>query len=104
MEVSIWRKVAVVSEVPPGEIKGVDIENHQVALYNIEGRFYATDNICTHAFALMSDGWIEGDHVLCPLHAGRFEIATGKAMGDPVDCNLKIYPVRLSGEDVEVCV
>jgi nitrite reductase/ring-hydroxylating ferredoxin subunit len=52
----------------------------------------------------LSEGWLEGDQVECPLHGGRFEVATGKAMGDPVDCDLKTYPVRVSGEDVEVCI
>ena len=64
----------------------------------------ATDNVCTHAFALLSDGWLDGEYVECPLHGGRFEVATGKAMGDPVVCDLRTFPVRVSGDDIEILI
>jgi nitrite reductase/ring-hydroxylating ferredoxin subunit len=62
----------------------------------------ATDNICTHAFALLSDGWLDGDCIECPLHAGRFDVRTGKALGPPVDEDIKVYPVRIVGDDIQV--
>lgn len=99
-----WVKVAELSEAPPGEIKGVLVGEQHVAICNIDGRLYASDNVCTHAFALLSDGWIEDGCMVCPLHGGRFEAATGKAMGDPVDCDLKTFPVRVVGEDIEVLI
>jgi naphthalene 1,2-dioxygenase ferredoxin component len=57
---------------------GVKAGDLGVALYNIEGQLYATHNICTHAHAMLSDGWLDGDVIECPLHGGLFEVKTGK--------------------------
>jgi nitrite reductase/ring-hydroxylating ferredoxin subunit len=75
-----------------------------VALYNVEGRIYATHNICTHAQALLSDGWLDGDVIECPLHGGRFDVKTGKGLGAPITCDLKILPVRIEGDTIQVNV
>jgi nitrite reductase/ring-hydroxylating ferredoxin subunit len=99
-----WHKVAKVGDIAAGEIFGAEIGDTSVALYNLDGTFYATDNICTHAFAMLSDGWVSGEEVECPLHGGRFEIKTGKALGDPVECDITTFPVRVVGEDVEVLI
>ncbi len=48
------------------------------------------------------EGWLDGDCIECPLHAGRFEVRTGKALGPPVDEDIKVYPVRIVGNDVQV--
>jgi nitrite reductase/ring-hydroxylating ferredoxin subunit len=97
-----WVKVATTGEVRDGEVVGKNVADKPIAVCNLGGEFYALDNVCTHAFALMSDGWIEGDTIECPLHAGKFEIRTGKGLGDPIDDDLKVYPVRVSGDDVEI--
>src|SRR5215813_4450819 len=76
-----WVTVAKLSDLAPGEVKGVEHGDKQIALYNVEGKICATDSICTHAFAMLSDGWLDGDVIECPLHAGRFEVCTGKAVG-----------------------
>lgn len=99
---SNWIRVAAREDVKSGGILGVEIGGRRIALYNLDGRFHATDNVCTHAFALMSDGYLEGDVIECPLHGGRFNIRTGKGLGPPIVCDLKIYPVRLHGDDIEV--
>jgi len=78
------------------------VGDRQIAIYNVDGELYATDNVCTHAFALLSDGWLDGDVIECPLHGGRFEVRTGKALGYPVEVDLKTYQVRVVGEDVQV--
>ena len=63
---------------------------------NCDGEIFATDNICTHAYAKLSDGWIERGEIECPLHAGRFDIRTGKATAPPCADDLKTYPVAWS--------
>lgn len=83
---------------------GLEIDDHRIALYNVEGTIHATANVCTHAFALLSDGWLEGDTVECPLHGGRFDVVTGKAMGDPVDCDLRVFPVEIEDGVVRVFI
>jgi len=97
-----WHKVAQRSKLAEGDIVGASIGDKQVAVYLIGGEIYATDNICTHAYACLSDGYLEGDIIECPLHAGRFEVKTGKALGAPVTQDIAVYPVKLEGDDVMV--
>jgi len=97
-----WVSVAKLAAVMPGEVVGVKLGEREIALYNIDGAIHATDNLCTHAFALLSQGWLDGDCIECPLHGGRFEVKTGKGQGPPVSDDLKTYKVRMTGEDIQV--
>ena len=97
-----WVTVAESGSIPDGEMKGVTVGSQEVALYNIKGEIFATDNLCTHAFAFLSDGWLDGEEVECPLHAGRFEIKTGKGLGPPIPCDIKTFPVRVESGQVQV--
>ncbi|HWK45719.1 MAG TPA: non-heme iron oxygenase ferredoxin subunit [Stellaceae bacterium] len=90
-----WVRLAGIDELAEGEILGVEAGGKQIALYNVDGSIYATDNVCSHAYALLSDGYLDGDVIECPLHAGRFEVKTGKALGAPVTKDLAAYPVRV---------
>ncbi len=73
-----------------------------VALYEVEGEIYATDNLCTHGAARMSDGFLEGREIECPLHQGRFDVCTGRALCAPVTQNIKTYPVKIEGQRVMI--
>jgi len=94
--------VAKTTEIPEDEAKRVIIGDHQIAIFNLAGAFYATDDVCTHAYASLSEGYVEDGCVECPLHAGLFDIKTGKAQGVPVVEDIKTYPVRIDGEDIHV--
>jgi nitrite reductase/ring-hydroxylating ferredoxin subunit len=97
-----WVTAAKLAAVKPGEVVGVTLGEREIALYNIDGAIYATDNLCTHAFAFLSQGWLDGDCIECPLHGGRFEVKTGKGQGPPVNDDLKTYKVQTKGEDIQV--
>jgi len=97
-----WVTVAQLADIGEGEVLGVEIGDNSIALYNLDGEIFATDNICTHAFAMLSDGWLDGDCIECPLHAGRFDVRTGKALGPPVDEDIKVYSARVVGNDIQV--
>jgi nitrite reductase/ring-hydroxylating ferredoxin subunit len=97
-----WVTVASRGKLGDGDILGVSVGEEQIALYNLDGEIYATSNVCTHAFALLSDGWLDGEVIECPLHAGRFEVKTGKGLGPPIPCDIKTYPVRVVGDEVQV--
>jgi len=99
-----WITVADRSSVEIGNVIAVNAGDVDIALYNIDGQFYATHNVCTHAHALLSDGWLEGDIIECPLHGGRFEAKTGKGLGAPVTCDIKTFPVRIEGDAIQVKV
>jgi len=102
MSDEIWHQVANTTEIKPEDPKKVTIGSEEIALYNIDGDFYATHNICTHAFASMADGFQEGGEIECPLHEGRFDIKTGKALCAPVSEDLKIYEVKVEDGNVFV--
>jgi nitrite reductase/ring-hydroxylating ferredoxin subunit len=97
-----WHLVATTSEVLVDEPKAVKIGEHNVAIYNVDGAYYATDDICTHEYASLCEGFIDGDIVECPLHAGQFHIPTGKAMSPPVTEDLRTFKVKVEGNDIFV--
>ena len=99
---SEWVTVGAASKLTPGEMTGVQVGDREVALYNLGGEFRATDNLCTHAFAYLTDGWLEDGIVECPLHGGRFEVATGKGLGPPIPCDIAVHEVRVVGDDIQV--
>lgn len=90
-----WVKVAGVSDVPEDGTLLVDLRGEPVCLYNIGGKIYATHDTCTHGQASLADGFVEGEEIECPLHQGRFHIATGKAVAVPCTEDLRTYPVRI---------
>jgi nitrite reductase/ring-hydroxylating ferredoxin subunit len=99
-----WVTVASTATLGQGEMIAVTLGRRELAIYNIDGEFYATDNLCTHALAYLTDGFLEGDEVECPLHGGRFKVRTGEGLGPPITCDIRTYPVRVVGADIQVDV
>jgi naphthalene 1,2-dioxygenase ferredoxin component len=97
-----WVRVAGRGELAAGEVIGVESGGKSVAIYDCDGELYATDNICTHAYACLSDGWLDGTTIECPLHAARFDVRTGEVLDPPATEDLKTYPVRVVDDDIEV--
>ncbi len=104
MNEGTWHKVAVRAEIREEEPIRVVVGDMSIALYEVEGELYATDDVCTHAEASLSEGFQEGDTIECPMHSGCFNIRTGEAIGPPVTVDIKCYQVRLEGDDVLVRV
>lgn len=97
-----WIRIARAGDVEPSDVQRCQVGDQCIALYNVEGRLYATADICTHAHAHLSDGYVDGDKVECPLHQGLFHIPTGKALSPPVTEDLRTYPVKVVDGDVMV--
>ena len=97
-----WVRAAARSDLAEGEVIGVEVAGHSIALYAADGNLFATDNICTHAYACLSDGWLDGEVIECPLHAARFDIRTGKVLDPPATEDLKTYPVRVIAEEIQI--
>lgn len=96
-------KVCDVADVTPGEMIAVDAEGlPPLAVYNVDGEFYATSNICTHSIAILTDGYLEGDIIECPLHGGAFCVKTGEPKHFP--CEVPIETFELEIKDGEVFV
>ncbi|MDH2238507.1 non-heme iron oxygenase ferredoxin subunit [Pigmentiphaga sp. GD03639] len=92
-----WTDVAATDDVPEDDVIGVQAAGKDLALYSVEGEFYATDNICTHGHARLCDGFLEGAEIECPLHQGRFDVRSGKAMCAPLTEDIKTYPLKVEG-------
>ena len=101
---SRYLRVASVADVPPGSVIRVEAAGRAVALYNLDGVFYATDEICTHAYASLAEGFVDGEAIECPLHGAQFSIKTGKALSPPATEPLATYAVRVDGEHILVAL
>jgi 3-phenylpropionate/trans-cinnamate dioxygenase ferredoxin subunit len=99
-----WTRIAGVGDVADGEVAPIEFMGLSLALYHIDGAFFCTDNVCSHAFALLSDGWLEGHLIECPLHNGQFDVRTGKGMGPPITADSRAYPIRVEGDDILVSI
>ncbi|GAB2922137.1 non-heme iron oxygenase ferredoxin subunit [Paraburkholderia jirisanensis] len=95
-------RVCSIADVPPDSIRRFDVEGHAIAVYNLDGTFYATDDACTHGMSSLSEGELDGDIVECSLHLGAFHIPTGKPAGAPCSIPLKTYRTEVSGDDVSI--
>ena len=95
-------KVAQVSELRGGEMMAVTIGDDQVLLTNIDGNFYAIDDVCSHAYACLSDGDINGEEAECPLHGGSFNAITGEPVNPPAEAALRVIQVKIEGDDIFV--
>ncbi len=97
-----WIKAANRRDLGAGDVLGVVVAGREIALYDLDEAIFATDDVCTHAYAKLSDGWRDNGEIECPLHAGRFDIKTGKATAPPCTDDLKTYPVRVVGDEIQV--
>ena len=95
-------KVAQASELEPNRGKLVEVQGKKFALFNVDGKFYAIDNTCTHRGGPLSEGELKGDEVTCPWHGSRFNVKTGSVLTPPARQGVKTFPVRVTGDDVEV--
>ena len=74
----------------------------QILLVNVEGEVHACDDICTHAYASLSEGDLDGAEVQCPLHGAIFNVRTGKVLTPPAVDSLRTFEVRVDGDDILV--
>ena len=95
------RPLCKVAEVGPGAVKRVEIDGlPPLAVFNLAGAFYVTDDTCTHGKASLAEGYVEGSEIECPWHGGRFEIATGRPTCLPASEAIATYAVTIVGDDV----
>jgi naphthalene 1,2-dioxygenase ferredoxin component len=98
-----WVDAAAADGVPDGDVVAAFVEGHEVALVRLGDRVHAIDATCTHGNASLCGGFVEPDgSIECPLHQGRFDVATGKALCAPLTEDLRVHAVRLEGGRVWV--
>jgi nitrite reductase/ring-hydroxylating ferredoxin subunit len=96
-------KVANLSELARGTAKAVEVNGKTIALFNVEGTIYATDNTCLHQGGPLGEGDLMGEVVICPWHQWEYNVRTGELVGNS-SVKLVTYPVQIEGSDVKVAV
>lgn len=95
-------KVVKVNEMPAGTARAFQADGKAIALFNVDGKFCAIDNTCTHRGGPLAEGAVEGDVVTCPWHGAQFKVTSGEVLGPPAPQGVKSFHVRVTGDDVEV--
>ena len=98
----VYIKVASTDEVEPGRGKLVAIQGKDIALFNVDEKYYAIDNTCTHRGGPLAEGIVVGDEVTCPWHGAKFKVTSGEVCGPPAGKGVRNYNLRVSGSDIEI--
>ncbi|MFC7342820.1 bifunctional 3-phenylpropionate/cinnamic acid dioxygenase ferredoxin subunit [Saccharopolyspora griseoalba] len=96
-------RACALQEIPPGTAIPID-GLPPLVVFNVEGELCAMDDVCSHAFAVLSEGHFDGTAIECPLHMSRFDPRTGDPLCGPATEPVRTHPVELDGEDVIVHV
>jgi nitrite reductase/ring-hydroxylating ferredoxin subunit len=88
----------LVSQLNPGQTRLVHVNGKSVAVYNIEGQFFATQDDCTHARGPLNEGFLEGKIITCPWHGSCFDVTNGQVTCGPATEPVKTYRVTLKGD------
>lgn len=97
-----WITVAPISDIPPGDYASAEVDGVFVAVFNVDGHFYAIEDVCTHDGGGLAGGEIDGDQVICPRHGARFCLRTGEALTPPAYEPVRCYETRVMDGRVEV--
>jgi 3-phenylpropionate/trans-cinnamate dioxygenase ferredoxin component len=97
-------RVAIVADVPSGSVRVFDVDGRSIALANLDGTFYAVDNVCTHDSGPLGEGRLWDGTVECPRHGARFDVKTGAVKALPAVRPVRTYPVQVEGDEVRVDV
>jgi nitrite reductase (NADH) small subunit len=98
-----FKKVAETSEIAPGAGKTVEIDSKRIAVFNVDGQFYAIDDECPHQGGPLGEGDLDGPIVTCPWHAWMYDVTTGINTDDDTICLAK-YEVRIDGTSILLAV
>ncbi|MBF0179038.1 MAG: non-heme iron oxygenase ferredoxin subunit [Magnetococcales bacterium] len=97
-----WRDVAGVERIPIGALIGVEVAGEAVVLCNPDGRLHAIEDCCSHDGGDLSSGRLAGGEIVCPRHGARFDVRTGRALGPPAYEDIRVVPVRVLGDRVQI--
>lgn len=97
-----WISVCGIDDVSEDEPKAVEVNDKKIGVFVIDEQYFAIENVCPHAFALLTEGFIEDQTVECPLHEEIFDIQTGELKSGPGCRDLCTYPVRVDGQQIQI--
>lgn len=95
-------KVASTAEIPQGMMKKVMLGTQPVLIANVEGKYYAIGDVCTHAGGPLHQGRLSGNEVVCPWHGSHFDLATGQVKRGPALRAEPAYEVTVEGDEIKL--
>ena len=98
-----WFEAGRVGQIPVREWVVLVINGTEVALFNLDGEYFAIEDVCSHYGSPLSTGWLEGDHIVCPRHLAEFCVRTGAVRKAPAHAPVHHFPVRVREGIIEVC-
>lgn len=99
---SEWYDIAPVNTFLDGTYRQVEVNGVDVAVFNLDGEFYAIQDLCTHDDGELAGGEVEGEEIVCPRHGARFSIKTGEVLAPPAYEAVDTYRVRIEDGMVQV--
>ena len=97
-----WIDVARVGEINEDRCKLFDLDDEDIAIYNLGGEFFAVEDRCTHDGGDLASGWVKDGCAVCPRHGARFDIRTGKVVAPPAYEDIHAFPTRVHGDRVQI--
>ena len=99
---SDWIDVSPQQEFADGDWRSLDVDGALIAVFNLDGEYFAIEDVCTHDGGILTGGALEGEEIVCPRHGARFSVRTGKVLAPPAYENVATFPVRIKGGMVQV--
>lgn len=97
-----WITVCKTDQVEEDYPYSATLEGKEIGIYHLDGDYYALEDVCPHAYALLSEGFVEDGKVECPLHEAVFDIKTGKCLREPADRDIKVLPLRITDGEIQL--
>ena len=95
-------KVVDIKNIKPSEMKQIQVDGEDICLANVDGKFYAIGNVCTHEGGPLADGTLDTYEVECPLHGSKFDVRTGEVTNPPATVAESTYEVKIDGNNILV--
>lgn len=92
-----WVQVAQTADIAPGQMRSFLADEEPIVVCNVDGKFYAFQNVCSHQELPLEDGALAGKVITCPWHGAEFDVTTGEALAMPAVSPIVTYPVRVEG-------
>lgn len=99
---SDWVDVAPADDFQAGSRHAVDVDDVPIIIFNLDGQYFAIEDVCTHDYSSLDDGELDGDEIICPRHGARFNVRTGEALSAPAYEAIATFPVRVHNGSVQV--
>jgi nitrite reductase/ring-hydroxylating ferredoxin subunit len=90
------------ADIPEGKMHACSIGGREIVVCHTKDGFFALDNVCTHAYARLSEGRLRGTRLICPLHGAGFDVRDGRALGAPATRAVATHAVQIVDSMLEV--